>query len=145
MTPLLQIAGWTLIHFVWQGAAIAAATATALRLLRDRSADARYLVACAGLTLMFAVPAATARLLWSATAATADAGTAFSTTLADDSAATTTATLRPAVTRELRHGPGADRITNAARTDPRFTFERLLPVITFAWLLGVAVLLAHPL
>ena len=24
MTPLLQIAGWTLIHFVWQGAAIAA-------------------------------------------------------------------------------------------------------------------------
>ena len=24
MTPLLQTAGWALIHFVWQGAAIAA-------------------------------------------------------------------------------------------------------------------------
>src|SRR4029079_8039675 len=64
MTPLLQIAGWTLIHFVWQGAAIAAATATALRLLRDRSANARYIVACAGLTLMLAAPTTTARLMW---------------------------------------------------------------------------------
>src|SRR6185295_13334631 len=67
MTPLLQTAGWTLIHFVWQGAAIAAVIAAALRLLRDRSADARYLIACAGLVLMIAAPAATARLMWDAT------------------------------------------------------------------------------
>ena len=29
MTPLLQIAGWTLIHFVWEGCAIAVVAAVA--------------------------------------------------------------------------------------------------------------------
>ena len=38
MTPLLETTGWALIHFVWQGAAIAAAAATILRVLRRRSA-----------------------------------------------------------------------------------------------------------
>ena len=64
MTPFLQTAGWALIHFVWQGAAIAAVIATALHLLARRSANARYIVACAGLVAMLAAPAVTARLMW---------------------------------------------------------------------------------
>ena len=43
MMALLETAGWVLIHFVWQGVAIAMLTAIALRLLERRSADARYL------------------------------------------------------------------------------------------------------
>ena len=63
MTPLLDTTGWALIHFVWQGAAIAAATGAILRLLRNHSARARYSVACAGLAVMLAAPTLTARLL----------------------------------------------------------------------------------
>ena len=40
MTPLLQTAGWTLIHFVWQGTAIAGATSALLRLTRRRYMNA---------------------------------------------------------------------------------------------------------
>ena len=43
MNAMLQIAGWTLIHFVWQGAAIAVTAAVALRLTERRSSNARYL------------------------------------------------------------------------------------------------------
>ena len=64
MTSLLQIAGWTLIHFVWEGCAIAAVAATALRLADRRSANVRYVIACVGRAAMRAAPAATARLLW---------------------------------------------------------------------------------
>src|SRR5215218_1385225 len=63
MTPLLQTAGWTLIHFVWQGTAIAGATCALLRLTRYRSAAARYVIACMSLAAMLAAPIATARLL----------------------------------------------------------------------------------
>ena len=62
MTPFLEIAGWTLIHFLWQGTAIGLATALALKATSRRSANVRYIVACAGLALMLAAPVATARL-----------------------------------------------------------------------------------
>ena len=63
MTPFFEIAGWTLIHFVWQGTAIGLATAVALKLAAHRSPNVRYVVACTGLALMVAAPIATARLL----------------------------------------------------------------------------------
>ncbi len=63
--PLAERFGWALLHFVWEGAAIAALLAVALRALRRRPAAARYragwfaLVAMAGaipLTAWFATP-----------------------------------------------------------------------------------------
>ncbi|MBS0264600.1 MAG: trypsin-like peptidase domain-containing protein [Planctomycetes bacterium] len=51
--------GWTLLHFVWQGTLIAIFSAIGLRILRRRSAPARYLMACAALALMAACPLAT--------------------------------------------------------------------------------------
>src|SRR5438128_5469147 len=63
MTSFLQIAGWALIHFVWQGAVIALAAAAALRVTERRSASVRYVIACAGLAAMLAAPAITARAL----------------------------------------------------------------------------------
>jgi beta-lactamase regulating signal transducer with metallopeptidase domain len=55
--PLVARLGWTLLHFLWQGALIAALFA-ALRGLTGRwmSARARYAVACVGLTLMALAP-----------------------------------------------------------------------------------------
>src|SRR5947209_19302395 len=64
-TPIVQAAGWTLIHFLWQGSAIALATAAVLAAARVASAQVRYLVACAGLVAMLVAPATTARKVWS--------------------------------------------------------------------------------
>jgi beta-lactamase regulating signal transducer with metallopeptidase domain len=60
MNALIDIAGWTLVQFVWQGAAIAAAAVVALRLLRRRPAAVTYAVACLALAAMLAAPVATA-------------------------------------------------------------------------------------
>ena len=56
MTPFLQTIGWALIHFVWQGAAIAAVASALLTLARRRSASVRYAIACISLAAMVAAP-----------------------------------------------------------------------------------------
>jgi len=52
-TPVAQAVGWALVHFLWEGAALAAVLAAALFLLRPASARARYAAACLAL---FAMP-----------------------------------------------------------------------------------------
>lgn len=49
--------GWTLVHFVWQGALVAMALAAMLAIMKPRSASARYLIACASLLVLALVPA----------------------------------------------------------------------------------------
>ena len=51
--------GWTLLHFLWQGAALAVAFWTANLCLRRRSPQGRYLSGCAVLALMAAAPVVT--------------------------------------------------------------------------------------
>jgi uncharacterized protein (TIGR03435 family) len=60
MTMWTTTAGWTLLHFVWEGALVALIAALALRLLRGASAQARYVTACAGLLAALLAPIATA-------------------------------------------------------------------------------------
>lgn len=57
---LTEIAGWTLVHFLWQGLIIALLAAAGLACLRRFSAATRYLFACGGLALMLAAPLVTA-------------------------------------------------------------------------------------
>jgi hypothetical protein len=54
------VLGWTLIHFLWQGTAIALALAMALAVLPRRAARIRYAASCFALLLMLIVPAVTA-------------------------------------------------------------------------------------
>jgi beta-lactamase regulating signal transducer with metallopeptidase domain/HEAT repeat protein len=61
--PLVLRLGWALLHSLWQGAVLAALAAVALRLLRRRSAQARYLAGCAALLLLAGAPVATFLLL----------------------------------------------------------------------------------
>ncbi|HEY4903312.1 MAG TPA: M56 family metallopeptidase [Candidatus Sulfotelmatobacter sp.] len=49
--------GWTLLHFLWQGAALAALAAAAMA--ASRNASARYFIGVSGLVLMLATPVAT--------------------------------------------------------------------------------------
>ena len=58
MSLLINHLGWTLLHFVWQGALLGIATARALSLLRKARPEHRYNVACAALLACFLWPAA---------------------------------------------------------------------------------------
>ncbi len=57
--PAASLLGEVLLHFLWQGTAVAALLALALMLLRHATADTRYTLACAALALMAALPAVT--------------------------------------------------------------------------------------
>src|SRR6185295_13084163 len=57
--PLVEALSWTLIHFIWQGAAVALLLAITRKALRHRSANLRYLAACLGMLTMLALPLVT--------------------------------------------------------------------------------------
>ena len=57
--PAVDRLGWTLLHFLWQGAVIAALFAVAQTGLRRRSSHARYWTGCLALALMLAAPVIT--------------------------------------------------------------------------------------
>jgi beta-lactamase regulating signal transducer with metallopeptidase domain/peptidoglycan/xylan/chitin deacetylase (PgdA/CDA1 family) len=57
--PVFQLVGWTLLHFVWQGALVALAYAGVSLSLRRSTANLRYAVACAALLVMLALPVLT--------------------------------------------------------------------------------------
>ena len=61
--PQALTLAWSLLHFVWQGALVAALLAAINSLLARSSARARYTAACAALLLMLAMPLMTARVL----------------------------------------------------------------------------------
>ncbi len=54
---LIASLGWTLLHFLWQGALIGCATALAMTVLRNARPQYRYVAACTGLFLCLAWPA----------------------------------------------------------------------------------------
>src|SRR5215475_14100680 len=57
---VIQRFAGSLLHFIWQGAVIAMICAAGLRMLRHRSAEARYAFAIRSLTCMLAAPLFTA-------------------------------------------------------------------------------------
>jgi beta-lactamase regulating signal transducer with metallopeptidase domain len=59
--------GWTLLHFVWQGAAVALLFALAEEALRNGSARARYAAACGAMLLMLGCAAGTFAWLYPGT------------------------------------------------------------------------------
>ncbi len=143
MTPYLQIAGWALIHFVWQAAAIAGAASALLRLTSRRSASARYVIACSSLVAMLAAPVVTARLMWTTMPSPADAASIGARTQTADAAVKGRATSGDDAALKGRapsRGAG-DRAAVAQGFSP--AIERFLPGITLAWLTGVVLLLAR--
>ncbi|HEY5617654.1 MAG TPA: M56 family metallopeptidase [Vicinamibacterales bacterium] len=128
MNPWTHVVGWTLIHFVWQGAGLAVVAAVALRLCRQRTANTRYAIACVVLAAMLASPVISARIL-----------------MAPDVPA-------PAVSpSQTLPTPGL--VSTAVRSwtnDGAFSIhavwagvDGLLPVVVFVWLAGVAVLIVR--
>jgi TonB family protein len=65
MSPI-DVAGWTLVHFVWQGAILGVLAAVCLRLVSRQTPELRYAIGCLALAAMLAAPAATALTLFDA-------------------------------------------------------------------------------
>lgn len=79
MSVLIGQLGWTLLHFIWQGALIAGVAGIGLLALRKARPQARYALACAALFACMVWPALElAARLHGAAAATADAAPLFS-------------------------------------------------------------------
>jgi bla regulator protein BlaR1 len=60
---LIAAVGWTLVHFVWQGALLGCVVALPLTALRNARPETRYAIACVGLLLCLAWPAVDLALL----------------------------------------------------------------------------------
>ena len=94
--PWVERLGWTLVHFLWQGLAIAALYAGARAYAKHSSPHRRYLLACAALAAMLAAPIATYSLRGSqqpapptppraaAAAPNSDSGTTFAVTAGEN-------------------------------------------------------------
>jgi beta-lactamase regulating signal transducer with metallopeptidase domain len=122
--------GWALVHFVWQGAALAALAAVMLRGLRRRTAAVRYLAACAALAAMVAVPAATLSLVPPAPTV-AQRATGAEIPRSETPAAVVWTSLpadAPAAPASSRSASWAARIAPA--------IESALPQTVLAWLIG---------
>ena len=65
MTPLALAISRALIHFVWQGAIAGLFFWIVLHLLRQRSANVRYVVGCAAMIVLALLPLITAAVLYS--------------------------------------------------------------------------------
>lgn len=128
-SPLARAIGLALLEFLWQGAAIGASTALILIALRRATAQARYVVACLGLTVMFVAPIVTAASYMRDTRK-APGGTAIIPTTFLGTAPTPTAGATPPV---------------AASEGRRVSFSRewieaQLPFVVLIWSGGVLVL-----
>jgi beta-lactamase regulating signal transducer with metallopeptidase domain len=130
MNPWTHVVGWTLIHFVWQGAVLAAVAAGALRFYRQRAAHGRYAIACVVLATMLASAAVTALVL-----ATRDVTVAPVVRLSQTSA--------PPAIASPRLRSWTDNDIFSMRAVSSADVDALLPPIVFVWLAGVTMLLVR--
>ena len=126
--PFVDCLGWTLVHFLWQGAVIAGLLALALGLLRRHPPNHRYLVGCAVLLLMAAAPVMTFRFL-AQRYDLAPMPYSIPTTSASINTATPPASLTPKIL--LRANPIARELSLNER------LETFLPWLVTGWLAGV--------
>jgi len=128
MRDWIDITGWTLLHFMWQGTLLGLAVAGVLWICRRRSANARYAVASGGLVALLAAPAVTAVVLWQAARAVEPPRDA-----------------PRAASRALGSG-SADGHALIARDSMEAFHARLaaaLPGVVAVWLAGVSLLLVR--
>lgn len=129
MNAWMHVAGWVLVHFVWQGAVVAMAAAAALRLCRNQSASVRYAIACGAMTAMLLGAVATAVLV--------DVPAVNVETAGVSSRTTHNGRIDVFLPIHIHETPSPAAISTAQRV------EALLPWIVPAWLVGVIVLLAR--
>lgn len=130
MTHHWEALGWTLVHFLWQGAAIALVYRVADIALARRSANARYVLALGALLGMFAVSVGT--LVYEEAA--------FYQPLAQHSAAASLRSVAAPATRPLHLDLSNTSAAAPLRQADRFVLDHLMPYLDGLWLAGVLLL-----
>jgi uncharacterized protein (TIGR03435 family) len=129
MSAWMYVAGWVLVHFVWQGAMVAVVAALVLHLSRRQAASVRYRIACGAMIAMLLAVVTTAALVDPPAANVKDARASLRTT-ADGR-------VDVFLPIQINEAPSPAAVSNAQRV------EMLLPWIVSAWLFGVILLLAR--
>ena len=140
MTSWIDVAGWTLLHFVWQGAAIATGAACLLRLLRSSRPQLRYFIACAALASMLASPIVTALVVSGAPR------TALSESihvLRSTQGAVLGVAVVPPWSSSAVTGRSAVKSPTELRLPVQVNTETLFSSLVTLWLAGVAILLVR--
>ena len=126
--PTVDLLGWTLLHFVWQGALLAALLAGVLHLLQNHTPRVRYAVSCVALLGLFALPVGTSVLLIEQEASV-------------EQQAAATVAVAPAVST-LQPSPEA---ASVAKTDSSWRdqviagLQPVLPWVVLGWGIGVMI------
>jgi beta-lactamase regulating signal transducer with metallopeptidase domain/peptidoglycan/xylan/chitin deacetylase (PgdA/CDA1 family) len=140
-----QAMGWTLVHFIWQGALVGLLYAGASVLLRRNSSNARYAAACSALLLMLILPVATFYIISTSSPRLVSGGTQGAAERARELAASRQAT--SAATRQQLSSP-AEGDPDALLPPEAMTaenwaedsFASLLPGVVLVWLTGTFLL-----
>ena len=130
---VIDALGWTLLHFIWQGALIAAAFATLNRALSRVAASTRYLIACATLVVMLLAPLTTFMVLRQSAPTPA-----ISKVVATQTHTAPAASRRAPLRATSASWVARPRALEALTMSPRVT--ALFPWLVLAWSLGVIAL-----
>jgi beta-lactamase regulating signal transducer with metallopeptidase domain len=124
MTQVPQAIAWTLIHFCWQAAAIAASWRLIGGAIARRSSQTRYLVALSALLLMLGTAVIT--FAWE-----------LRTDSTAPSIAATAANLRASIAADFPRSTAPGLVVATQQAPERVTLAALLPWIDGLWLVGV--------
>lgn len=131
---IIQRLGWTLVHFVWQGAAICLILAIVLKLLHKSSANVRYIIACMALALIVLMPVVTIRMV-DVSAETIEPITEATVDLPKVGANTQAIVEMPQLESTSAQVAIAPRISLKDKFVE--TVEPALPYVVIGWLVGV--------
>jgi beta-lactamase regulating signal transducer with metallopeptidase domain len=134
--PVVDALSWTLIHFIWQGAAVALLLFLLKAILKRGSSALRYAVSCAAMLAMLVLPIITFAILYSdPNYANASPGLSPAQSKVEN---------RYSVMSDLADDPLLSRTERAAEAsskwDLRVITSRLAPWLTSLWLAGVILL-----
>jgi beta-lactamase regulating signal transducer with metallopeptidase domain/HEAT repeat protein len=142
---MVESVGWVLVHFIWQGIAIALALAALLSLTSAAQSRLRYALSCAALLTMLAAAATTASVMpWDRESVRTPGSIAASETTRTESAI-----LRPPDTTPSPTGDRVSRSRGTVRTEGRAPaivaalrpmVAAAMPWLVTAWAFGVLLL-----
>ena len=139
--------GWVLVHFLWQGLAVAVLIGMILHFLRNRTAQTRYLAACAALGLLVMAPVVTSGLISTPTpepeqvSYSAGPETEFeSARSAVDPILTSGESTVAPVEMQIADAHAAEPSQGNWKQHALTSLETVLPWIVIGWIVGVLVL-----
>jgi len=126
--------GWALVHFLWQGAALAIVLSVALALIRPTAARTRYTFAITTLAAMLVAPVATTLRLYQPTVVSSFEVNASPSPSPAPRPAGAAVTSLPSLTAASQSNSGGRFTLLRDRLEP------VLPWLVVAWIVGVLIL-----